>query len=135
MGAFRDLRVWHQAHRLALSIYTITEGFPRSETYGLTSQLRRASVSVPANIAEGCGRGSDAELVRYLRIALGSVNELDYELLLAYDLHYVNNVDYHRITAHVGTVRNMLANLVTSLHMRRHLTEDRRPKTEDRRGS
>jgi four helix bundle protein len=131
MGAFRDLRVWHQAHRLALTVYRLTENFPRAETYGLTSQLRRASVSVPANIAEGCGRGSDPELMRFLRIALGSVNELDYELLLARDLHYVSDSDYLRVTAQAGSVRNMLAILLTSLEVRRHPTEDRRPKTED----
>jgi len=83
---FRNLRVWEKAHHLTLEIYRVTSAFPKEETYGLTSQIRRACVSIPANVAEGCGRDSEAELLRYLKIAMGSSSELEYELLLANQL-------------------------------------------------
>ena len=83
MQDFRQLKVWRKAHSLALAIYKGTVRFPRTELYGLTSQIRRACVSIPANIAEGCGRGGDPELGRFLQIAMGSASELEYHLLLA----------------------------------------------------
>lgn len=86
MKDFRNLRVWEKAHHLTLEIYRVTSAFPKEETYGLTSQIRRACVSIPANVAEGCGRDSEAELLRYLKIAMGSSSELEYELLLANQL-------------------------------------------------
>lgn len=89
MGDFRKLKVWREAHRTVLSIYKVTGHFPRHEMYGMTSQMRRAGVSIASNIAEGYGRGGDRELLRYLRIALGSVSELEYQLLLAKDLGYL----------------------------------------------
>ena len=86
MQDFRNLDVWRKAHQLALNVYSVTSRMPKEETYGLTSQMRRAAVSVPTNIAEGCGRNSDPDFARFLSIALGSVNELEYLLLLAVDL-------------------------------------------------
>jgi len=86
MRDFRKRKVWEKAHELALDAYHVTASFPREELYGITAQLRRAAVSIPANIAEGCGREGEAELRRFLRIALGSANELEYHLLLAKDL-------------------------------------------------
>ncbi|MCC6791593.1 MAG: four helix bundle protein, partial [Thermomicrobiales bacterium] len=85
---FRELKVWEKAHRLTLATYQSTAIFPREETFGLTSQIRRAASSVPANIAEGCGRGG-GDLVRFCRIAAGSASELQYHLLLARDLGYL----------------------------------------------
>ena len=81
-----ELKVWQKAHQLTLAVYQITAPFPREELYGLTSQLRRAAASIPANLAEGCGRNGDAEFARFCSIALGSVSELDYHLLPARDL-------------------------------------------------
>jgi|SRR5215211_4005593 len=87
MKSFRDLKVWEKGHELTLSVYKATAKFPNEERYGLTSQIWRSSVSVPANIAEGCGRGSDADLARFLQIVAGSASELEYHLLLAKQLN------------------------------------------------
>jgi four helix bundle protein len=86
MKDFRQLKVWEKSHELALAIYHITAAFPREETYGLASQIRRAASSIPSNIAEGCGRNGDAELARFCIIARGSASELEYQLLLGRDL-------------------------------------------------
>jgi four helix bundle protein len=83
---FRELKVWGKANQLTLSVYKATQIFPKEELYGLTSQMRRSCASIPANIAEGCGRTGEAELARFLQIAMGSASELEYYLLLAYDL-------------------------------------------------
>jgi four helix bundle protein len=86
MQDFRKLAVWKRAHALTLKVYDVTSAFPREEGYGITSQLRRSMSSVPANIAEGCGRGGNAELARLLQIAIASASEAEYHLLLARDL-------------------------------------------------
>lgn len=87
MKDFRKLKVWEKSHQLTLAIYENTSSFPQSELYGLTSQIRRSAYSIPTNIAEGSGRGSDAELARFLTIAMGSASELEYQLQLACELH------------------------------------------------
>jgi four helix bundle protein len=86
MKDFRKLMVWEKAHVVALRVYNLTFGFPRRETFGLIAQMRRASVSIASNLAEGCGRGGDAELGRFATIAMGSASELEYQILLAKDL-------------------------------------------------
>ena len=83
---FRKLKVWRRSHRLVLEVYEATGRFPREETYGLTAQLRRCCASILANIAEGCGRSGEGELVRFMLIAMGSTSELEYHLLFARDL-------------------------------------------------
>ena len=89
MGDFRQLTVWKRAHGLALDVHRSTASFPATERYGLTAQMRRAAVSVVSNIAEGCGRQNDRELAYFLRIARGSVRELECQLLLSRDLEYL----------------------------------------------
>jgi four helix bundle protein len=89
MKDFHELKVWQKAHHWTLAIDQITAGFPREESYGLTSQLRRCSSSIPANLAEGCGRNGDAEFARFCSIAMGSASELEYHVLLAKDLKAV----------------------------------------------
>ena len=86
MRNVRKLEVWRRGHRLTLAVYKTTATFPREELYGLTGQMRRASAAIPANVAEGCGRGSNADLARFLQIAFGSASELENHLLLARDL-------------------------------------------------
>jgi four helix bundle protein len=87
MRDFREIRVWAKAHLLTLEIYKLTGTFPRDEIYGLTSQLRRSSASIAANIAEGFGRGGNTELARVLQIGMGSASEVEYHILLARDLN------------------------------------------------
>jgi four helix bundle protein len=108
MKAFRQLKVWEKAHVLTLEIYKVTKKFPSDELYGLTSQLRRASASIAANIAEGCGRNGDAELARFIHIASGSASEAEYHLLLARDLGYLAVVDYTRLNDLVCEIKRML---------------------------
>ncbi len=86
---FRELKVWQKAHRLTLEAYQASATFPREELFGLTSQVRRAASSIPANIAEGCGRGG-GDLVRFCELAAGSASELEYHLILAHDLGYLD---------------------------------------------
>ena len=104
---FRDLQVWQKAHQLTLSVYRLTASFPREEQYGLMTQLRRASSSIAANLAEGCGRNGDAELARFCSIAMGSASELDYHLLLARDLTLLNATDYADLAQHTTEVKRM----------------------------
>jgi four helix bundle protein len=91
---FRKLIVWQKAHQLALLVYKLTDKFPKSEIYGLTSQLRRAVVSVPANIAEGYGYGKRGQTARYIDIAQGSLSEVEYFLILSLDLSYIKQEEY-----------------------------------------
>lgn len=108
MKDFRTLTVWEKAHALTLSIYKASVGFPKHELYALTNQIQRATVSIPANIAEGCGKDSDAELKRYFQIAMGSSSELEYLLLLAHDLEYLPEAVYQEIQSNLIEVRKML---------------------------
>jgi four helix bundle protein len=94
MRDFRQIKVWVKAHQLTLEVYKKTAPFPREELYGLTSQLRRACASIPANIAEGFGRGGNVELARFLQIGMGSAYEVEYHALLAKDLGLISNEIY-----------------------------------------
>jgi four helix bundle protein len=113
MKNFRALKVWEKSHRLILAVYKATDTFPREETYGLTSQLPRCCASIPANVAEGCGRGGDAELGRFMLIAMGSASELDYHLLLAHDLGYLGAQDYQELSQRTAEVKRMLSTFIT----------------------
>jgi len=112
---FRELKVWGKAHEVTLSIYRATDGFPATERYGLTSQMRRAAASVPANIAEGCVRSSDADFARFLHMALGSANEVEYFLLLARDLKFLDGPGHDQILANLQEVKRMLISLIARL--------------------
>jgi four helix bundle protein len=114
MKDFRDLRVWQRAHQVTLNIYRCTRDFPREETYGMVSQLRRCSSCVADNIAEGCGRSGNAEFGRFLTMAMGSASELEYFLLLARDLHYLSREKHQAVAQEVGEMRRMLNRLLCS---------------------
>jgi four helix bundle protein len=119
MKDFRDLKVWERAHQLTLDVYRLTQLFPREEIYGLSSQMRRCSSSIGANIAEGCGKKGNGEFQRFLQIASGSASELDYHLLLARDLHYVDEFRYAEITEQLSSVRRMLTSLLQKVEAER----------------
>ena len=112
MRDFRSLKVWEKSHSLAVAVYKKTATFPRSELYGLTSQIRRACTSIPANIAEGCGRGGHADFARFLQIAMGSASELEYHLLLARDLGLLASEDFDALSARTTETKRMLASLI-----------------------
>ena len=105
---YRDLRVWQEAHQFTLNLYRLTQRFPREELYGLTSQIRRASSSIAANLAKGCGRRSEREMLRFVQIAIGSASELDYHLLLARDIGFLNSDQYHALHSALDRVRKRL---------------------------
>ncbi len=107
--------VWEKSHQLTLNIYRVTKNFPAGEQYGLVSQMRRASASIPTNIAEGSGRGSDAELKRFLHIAMGSASELEYQLLLSRELNFIETADYQQLHNQTTEVKRMLASFIKRL--------------------
>jgi four helix bundle protein len=111
MRNYRDLRVWEDAHELTLSVYRATQLFPKEERFGLTSQVRRASASIGANLAEGCGRRSDGEMARFVQIAMGSGAELSYHLLLARDLGFLKNEEYASLSSAIERIMKMLSGL------------------------
>ena len=115
MSDYRDLRAWKAAKALAIRCYQATNQFPKAEEYGLKSQIRRAAVSVPANIAEGSGRYSDRDFVRFIRIARGSVSELETLIAIASDLGYLNAREARALQTNAGNVGKMLSGLARSL--------------------
>lgn len=109
MKDFRGLEVWRKSHELTLTVYRSTENFPRHELFGLTSQMRRCSASIPANIAEGCGRSNNGDLHRFLQNAMGSALELEYHVLLAGDLGYLSKTSLDLLTPKIIAVKQMLS--------------------------
>ncbi len=108
MRDFKKIQVWEKAHQLTLQLYKITASFPKEELYGLTSQIRRAASSIPTNIAEGAGRDTQAELARFIHIASGSASELEYHVLLARELEYIDSQAYSELQAAIVEIKRML---------------------------
>ena len=117
MKDFRDRKVWEKSHQFVLALYSSTQGFPREELYGLTSQLRRAAASISTNIAEGCGRGSDADFARLVQFAMGSACECEYLLLLSHDLNYFSNEGYIPLANRVVEIKRMLTSFMQTLRI------------------
>ncbi len=115
MKDFKKQKIWQRSHQLTLDIYKVTAGFPREELYGLTNQLRRSCASIPANIAEGCGRNSDADFSRFLQMAMGSATELEYHLLLSHDLGILNDIDYENLSKETVEIKQMLTAFIKKL--------------------
>jgi four helix bundle protein len=111
MQDFKDLKVWRKAHEPTLDIYQCTRAFPKDEFYDLTSQIHRPAASVGANIAEGCGGRSASQMKRFIKIARGSANELEYHLLLARDLQFLRTEKFGELEARILEVQRMLAAL------------------------
>jgi len=112
MQDFRQLLVWQKAHDLALAVYRATASFPSHELYGITSQMRRAAVSIPTNIAEGCGRDSRLEFIHFLQIAAGSAAELEYLVLIARDLGLLNPGESSDLSEKTIEIKRMLTGLI-----------------------
>ena len=108
MQDYRNFRVWERAHALLLEIYRVSSGFPAEERFTLTSQLRRAALSVPTNLAEGCGRSSGKELRRFVDFSSGSAKEVEYLLRVAHDLDYLGIPDHTRLLAELESIQKML---------------------------
>ena len=115
MQDFHQLKVWQKSHAVALAVYKATSSFPKEELYGLTSQMRRAAVSVPSNIAEGCGRDSQPQFAHFLQIAFGSASELEYQLLLARDLGFLVTSAYGTLNTDITECKRMLASLIQTV--------------------
>ena len=127
MQDFRKLKIWRKSHDLTLEVYGVTATFPKEELFGLTSQIRRDASSVPANIAEACGRGGNAEFVRFIRIAMGSASELEYHLLLARDLKLLHSDEHERLAEKIVEVKRML----TAFAQRLRATNSQKLTTEN----
>jgi four helix bundle protein len=119
MKDFHQLKVWEKAHQLTLDIYEITGSFPKEEMFGLTSQIRRASMSIPTNIAEGCGRQTDADFARFLQIGMESTSETEYLILLAHDLGYISTEKFDALQDATEEVKRMLASFLKTLRKTR----------------
>ena len=116
MRDFKKYDIWEISHKFTLEIYSITNHFPSHESYGLTSQLRRASTSIPTNISEGCGRDSDAEFNRFLTIAIGSATEVEYLILLSKDLSYIDSKKYNSLNEDINTVHHLKNDLLMNFY-------------------
>ncbi len=115
MQDFRKLEVWQIAHQLTLDVYSATKEFPADERFSLTSQIRRACSSIGANLAEGCGRGSDTDFARFVQIAMGSACELECHLILGKDLSYLDVKLHQQLETETQRVKKMLASLLRTL--------------------
>lgn len=112
MQNYQDLNVWQKSHQLVLEVYQITNQFPKNEMFGLTSQMRRASVSIPANLAEGCGKKGTNDIANFFQISLGSLHETEYYLLLSKDLQYITNEVFESRNAEIKEIKAMLVSLI-----------------------
>jgi len=115
--SFQDFKVWEKAHDLVKDIYNTKFTFRTDEKYGLESQINRAAVSIPANIAEGCERRTNKEFVQFLYISKGSLSELTYYLLLCFELHFLDRNDYERLSDKCDQINRMLAKLISKISM------------------
>ena len=108
MRDFSKLSIWQKSHELTLKIYTLTKSFPREEIFGLTSQMRRSASSIPTNIAEGCGRSSNPQFKHFLNFSIGSTSELEYQIILSKDLHYISDIAFNELHPLITEVRKMI---------------------------
>ena len=115
MQNYKELKVWENAHEFTLNVYGQSSKFPKEEVYSLTNQLRRAASSIPANIAEGCGKYTQSDLARFLNIALGSANEAEYFLLLAKDLKYLPESSHKLLYEQINRIKAMLISLISKV--------------------
>ncbi len=117
MQNYKELVVWEKGHLFTLKVYEVTKEYPREEIFSLTTQIRRAAYSMPANIAEGCGRCTQKELANFLQISLGSANECEYFLLLSKDLNYLNEETYQEMRIEINSIKAMLIKLIAKVRL------------------
>ena len=115
MKDFRTLRVWQLSHQFTLNIYALTGHYPKDELFGLVSQMRRSSSSIPTNIAEGCGRGSEVDFAHFLQIALGSASEIQYQIILSADLNYITREEEAKLTPAIEEIKKMLTAFILKI--------------------
>ena len=113
--SFKDLQVWQRSRKLAVRIYSVTKSFPKEEMFGLTSQLRRAGVSIPSNIAEGHRRGTDKEFIQFLNIARGSLAEIETQIIIANDVTLIEDSITEEMVAEINEIGKMINGLISSL--------------------
>jgi len=118
MTSHKDLKVWQKGIELVKSIYEITQLFPSNEQFGLVSQMRRAAVSIPSNIAEGCGRNSDKELIHFLYIALGSASELETQIIISQELSLLQPEKSEQMQSLIFEIIKMISSLIKSIRTR-----------------
>jgi four helix bundle protein len=118
MRKFKELMIWERSHKLTLLIYNLTRTFPKEEIYGLASQIRRSSASIPTNIAEGCGRKSDLDFKRFLDYAFGSASELEYQLILCRDLNYCSGQDFEQLSSELEAIKKMITSFSQNIHVK-----------------
>ncbi len=116
MRNFKNYEIWKISHQLTLDIYELTNNYPSFETYGITSQIRRASLSIPTNIAEGCGRDSQAEFGRFLTIAQGSASEVEYLLILSKDLKFITEQQFEKLDKNINLIKRKIYTLKQKLN-------------------
>ena len=115
MRDYKKYSIWNDSHKLTLEIYLLTKKFPKEELFGITSQIRRAVSSVPTNIAEGCGRGSDLDFKRFLIISHGSATEVEYLIFLSFELNYISEEEYIDLTGKIEILRKQIHTLIKKI--------------------
>ncbi|MFD0863747.1 four helix bundle protein [Sungkyunkwania multivorans] len=115
MRDFKKYEIWQLSHQFTLNIYSLTNSFPKDEQYGIISQLRRASSSIPTNISEGCGRDSEADFNRFLTIALGSASESEYLIILSKDLNLIDENSFEEFNEKINTIKRKIYQLKRKL--------------------
>jgi four helix bundle protein len=113
---YRKYNVWQRGHQLVLDVYKLTATFPKSEQFNLVSQINRACLSIPTNIAEGCGRQTQKELIRYLYISSGSAHELEYLLFVSTELNFVEKEKSEKLLTELTEIKKMLASLINKIN-------------------
>lgn len=116
MKDYKKFIVWQKSHQLTLDVYKITSVYPKEELFGLTSQIKRACSAIPMNIAEGCGRNSDKDFCRFLYIAFGSANELEYQIILSIDLNFIERQKGQNLLIQIEEIKKMLNGLISKLN-------------------
>jgi four helix bundle protein len=116
--SYQDLLIWQKGKEITLKVYQLTISFPKEELYALTSQIRRCSISIPSNIAEGWGRGTDKNIINFLNISKGSLYELETQLIIAFDLKYINETQLNEILILTNEVSKMIVSLISKIKLR-----------------